>query len=112
VLSSLGDWITLAALVAGIVSFVIYSIGAFIALTKRGTPAAAGAAAVAKGIPISEITPLVEAVTKLADSLAKAGPTITALIAAILFFAVAAGNNAVDHGPKLQNPAPAAAVVK
>jgi hypothetical protein len=110
--STLGDWITLAALVAGSVSFAIYAIGAGLALAQRRTPASAGAAVEAKGLPVADVTALVEAVTKLADSLAKAGPTITALMAAILFFAVAAGNNAVDHGPKQQNPAPAAAVVK
>lgn len=92
------DVVAYAALVAGAICFVIYVLEALAAL--RAKPAASDAAGAVRlqtrgmagpnPISVDELTKLVEAMSKLTDSLAKAGPSLTSLIGAVLFFAIAA----------------------
>lgn len=100
-----------AALGAGTICFLIYVLEAVAALrVKPAASEAAGAVTTqAKGmagpnpVSIDELTKLIEAMSKLTDSLAKAGPSLTSLIGAILFFAIAAvASGAITGSP----PAP------
>jgi len=55
----------------------------------------AAQAAVQKTPTIDEFNRMIEALAKLTDSLSKAGPSLTSLIAAVLFLAIAAMSSGV-----------------
>jgi hypothetical protein len=105
------EWVAYAALAAGVICFLIYLAEALAALLVK--PSAVNAAkdvsaqAKTMGVPLTvdDFTKLLDAMSKLTDSLAKAGPALTSLIGAILFFAIAAvASGAIVGSP----PAPAA----
>ncbi len=89
--------VTWAALVAGSLCFALYLAASIAALmTKQAAMKAADlhqraiVSGKSVGLTIDELTKLLGAVSKLTDSLAKAGPALTSLIGSILFFAIAA----------------------
>jgi hypothetical protein len=106
------DWVTFCSLFAGVVCFLLFAANGVMALFGKSatsaeqvvTQAKAMAPANAKAISVDDFTKLLDAMSKLTDSLAKAGPSLTALIGAILFFAIAAvSSGALKSAP----PAPA-----
>jgi hypothetical protein len=85
--------VTLVALAFGAISFVVYLIQVGVALWSRPVVAARVAAekAAQAAIPsIGDFTRLLDAIARVADSLSKASPALTSLIAAVLFVAIAA----------------------
>ncbi len=60
---------------------------------------------------VEDVTKLIEALSKLTDSLAKAGPALTSLVGALLFFLIAALNSGAFRGADCPAPAPAKAGV-
>jgi hypothetical protein len=102
--------VTLIALIFGGISFLVYLIEVGVALWTR--PAASARAVVEKaaqthglspeGAPsIGDLTRLLDAIAHVTDSLSRAGPSLTALIAAVLFMAIAAvSSGALRSGPE------------
>ncbi len=107
--------VTYAALLLGTICFLLFIVTALVTLFKK--PAAdttvadiakAAPAALLKGVSITDFKDLLEAAAKLSDSLAKAGPALSSLIGAVLFYAIAAIASGVLHSPP-PVPLPAAA---
>jgi len=107
--------IAYTALVVGTICFLVYIVDAAITLAMkpkalRASGEAANIVARAKPDPnaraaVTDLTGLAEALAKLADALAKAGPTLTSLIGAVLFYAIAAiASGSVQSAP--EKPAP------
>ena len=97
--------VTTASVAAGAVCFVMYVWATAVtiltkpALTRAHVDQqAAFLAAKAPSVSIDDVTKLMEALGKLTDSLAKAGPGLTSLMGAILFFAIAAFASGALHG--------------
>ncbi len=97
--------VTFASLVAGGVCFLLYIAEAIVSLiAKRRVlsidqpPAARTASAAPHGVSVDEISRLVDALGKLTESLSQAGPSLTSLVGAILFFAIAAISSGALHG--------------
>jgi hypothetical protein len=98
--------VTWAGIGAGSVCFILYVIQSVLAMLPKPAQAAknmVGAkvsllVADPAGVSIDELTKLLQAAATLTDSLAKAGPALTSLIGAILFFAVAAIGSGALHG--------------
>jgi hypothetical protein len=92
----MSDVVTIVALILGVVSFILYIVEAVFALRNKPIEPAkevmqrAAQAAVQKTPTIDEFNRMIEALAKLTDSLSKAGPSLTSLIAAVLFLAIAA----------------------
>jgi hypothetical protein len=92
----MSDLVTIVALILGVVSFILYIVEAVFALRNKPVEPAkevmqrAAQAAVQKTPTIDEFNRMIEALAKLTDSLSKAGPSLTSLIAAVLFLAIAA----------------------
>jgi hypothetical protein len=89
--------VTGASVIAGITCFILYIVTAALDLLKKPDSATqtathqAVAHLVAKPeVSIDDVTKLAEALSKLTDSLSKAGPALTSLIGAIFFMAIAA----------------------
>jgi hypothetical protein len=105
-------WVTICALIAGGICFVFYIVSASVTLRAKPHQAASDLVNATKSVANSpqpkataeEYSKLLEAASKLTDSLSKAGPTLVSLIGAILFFLIAA----VSSGA-LKNAPPAAA---
>jgi hypothetical protein len=112
--------VTTACVVAGSACFFLYVFEAIV--TIRAKPAHAKAevgkqtalfAAKMSAVSIGDVTKLFDSGSKLADSLAKAGPAVTSLIGAILFFAIAAvSSGALRAAPASTASPPAAATPK
>ena len=89
--------VTIAALAAGIVCFLLYiyatiaTVRARAAALKSGTLARSDDTGVQpRTISVDDLSKLVEALGMLADSLSRASPALTSLIGALLFFGIAA----------------------
>jgi hypothetical protein len=97
----MSDIVTIVALILGVVSFVLYIVEVVFALRNKPIEPAkevmqrAAQAAVHKTPTIDEFNRTIEALAKLTDSLSKAGPSLTSLIAAVLFVAIAAMSSGV-----------------
>ncbi len=104
--------VTTVALVLGIISFLLYIAEAIAALRSKpiaaakrtAENAAALAAPAAKPPSLDELTKLLEALSKVTDSLSKAGPSLTSLIAAVLFIAIAAWSSNPRAGIDTSKP--------
>jgi len=103
--------VTIASLIAGSICFLLYVAEAIVSLVaKRNilsndqTPQAARAAvATPHTVSIDEISRLVDALGRLTDSLSRAGPSLTSLIGAILFFMIAAVSSGALQGAALSH---------
>jgi len=86
------DFVVGAALVAGLLCMIIFAWGAGAAILaiKTQAPALAPDSGGQRALGVDELAKLFDAITKLTDSLAKAGPTISALVGGLGFFAIAA----------------------
>jgi hypothetical protein len=89
--------VTIAALTAGIVCFLLYIYATIAAVRARAAALQSGALARSddtgmqpRTISVDDLSKLVEALGKLADSLSRASPALTSLIGALLFFGIAA----------------------
>ena len=90
--------VTYSALTLGTICFAIYAIDAWRSVQSRKAAEASSAVVAAnknllptsKGASLADLGSLVEAMAKLSDSLAKAGPSLTSLVGAVLFYSVAA----------------------
>jgi len=73
----------------------------FVYLSARRAPAlpVAGAGNVAQHAGLSDVVKVAEAVAKLADSFAKAGPALSALVASIVFLLLALVAAGIDRLP-------------
>ncbi|MGH7023275.1 MAG: hypothetical protein ACREEB_06745 [Caulobacteraceae bacterium] len=114
--------VTWACLIAGAICFVLYVAEAIVTIATKPAAAAAAdtatphlkahaAAVMAKAdFSVDDLTKVLDSTSKLTDSLAKAGPALTSLVGAILFFAIAAlSSGALHGGAQSANPAPATA---
>jgi hypothetical protein len=98
--------VTVASLIAGSICFLLYVAEAIVSLVaKRNVlsadetqQAARAAVAAPHAVSIDEASRLVDALGRLTDSLSRAGPSLTSLIGAILFFAIAAISSGALHG--------------
>jgi hypothetical protein len=98
--------VTWAGIIAGSVCFVLYVVQSIIVIRAKPAQTARGIvgakvsllAADPAGVSVDELTKLLQAAASLTDSLSKAGPALTSLIGAILFFAVAAIGSGALHG--------------
>jgi len=101
--------VTWACVIAGGLCFLMYLVATAVAIPIRPMVAKAHVASHAKllmaapEISVDDVTKLMDAGSKLTDSLSKAGPAATSLVGAILFFAIAAFSSGALHG----SPAPA-----
>jgi hypothetical protein len=93
------EWyVTLIALIAGIICFLIYAASAIATLCAKRQQAASDLASTAKSMvaaaqpkaTVEEYSKLLDAASKLTDSLSKAGPALVSLVGAILFLLIAA----------------------
>lgn len=105
------DWdVKVFALVAGTICFLIYAWSAIAAIVAKPRQTATEAATTAKSMAdaktatAEDYSRLLEAASKLTDSLSKAGPTLVSLIGAILFYLIAAVSSGAFKSP----PSPAA----
>ena len=98
--------VTIAALLAGSICFFLYvyttvaSVRARAAALKPGaaTPPVAAAEFQNHAVNVEEIGKLAEAIAKLTDSLSRASPSLTSLIGALIFFAIAAVSSGALRG--------------
>lgn len=81
--------VVLAALFAGGACLVIFFRGAWAAIRIQAPPLPPGVGDT-RALELGDLAKLFEAIAKLTDSLAKAGPTIASLVGAMGFFAIAA----------------------
>jgi hypothetical protein len=83
------DIVVIASLLAGAACLLVFVLGALASIRAQ---AAQNQRALNgdRAITVDDIGKVIEALAKLTDSLAKAGPTISALIGAIGFFSIAA----------------------
>lgn len=99
-----------SALVIGTLCFVVYAVDAMGSVWAKLKSAGASQQAAnsvprealqdgQRGLSITDFSGLVEALAKLSDSLAKAGPAVTSLIGAVLFYAIAAVASGALHDP-------------
>ena len=93
------EWyVTLTALIAGTVCFLIYTASAIATLCAKPQQAASDLASTAKSMAtaaqpkatVEDYSKLLDAASKLTDSLSKAGPALVSLVGAILFLLIAA----------------------
>ena len=89
--------VTIAALAAGIVCFLLYIYATIAAVRARTAALQSGTLAPSddtgmqpRTISVDDLSKLVEALGMLADSLSRASPALTSLIGALLFFGIAA----------------------
>jgi hypothetical protein len=100
---TLRDIVTIAALVLSGLSFALYVAEAVQAMrdkTAASIKNAAAKASLALGdVPtVADLTRLLDAISRATDSLAKAGPSLTSLIASVLFLAIAAVSSGALRG--------------
>lgn len=104
--------VTITALVMGVLCFMLFLWLSLKAQQATATAPAQQMADKASGLtPTSfgELTEMVKALATLSDSLVKAGPALSVLIASILFLTIAAGasgafvGNAASTATKAQN---------
>lgn len=77
--------IVITSYIFAVVSFVLF---VFLLVTQRAAPPASPHPAEAQGT-IADLAALIEALSKLTDSLAKAGPVVMTLVATIFFLLIA-----------------------
>ena len=99
--------VTVIALAMAVLSFAIYAIEVIAALRAKpvadahqAVQKAAGLMDAAPAPTLNDLSRLIEALGKLTDSLSKAGPSLTSLIAAVLFLAIAATSTGILTGGK------------
>lgn len=98
------DWVTCLSLVAGVISFALYAYEAFVAIGAKSAAPDLGSSPEVKAMianpaaSVKDLSDLVDAIARLTDSLAKAGPALTSIIGAVLFFAIAAISSGALHG--------------
>jgi hypothetical protein len=98
--------VTIASLAAGSVCFLLYIYESLVmvrgkAAVLRSDTIAQSRTAVdvqARTVSIDEISRLIDAIGRLTDSLSRAGPSLTSLIGALLFFAIAAVSSGALRG--------------
>lgn len=97
--------VTIAALAAGTVCFLLYLYATIAAVRARTAALRAGAlqpppdqGLQPRALGIDDVGRLADALSKLADSLSRASPAVTALIGALIFYAIAAVASGVLHG--------------
>ena len=85
-------YVIVVALVMSAASFIAYLIVAVAAHLKVGREAhaAATAALAARAEPAADLADLIKALGEFTDSLSKAGPALTSIVASIMFLAIAA----------------------
>ncbi len=96
--------VTICALAAGVICLILYVIEAVVVIRNKaraGSSAANGIdgrlAAASHAIDVDEVARLIDAIGRLADSLSRAEPSLTSLIGAVLFFAIAAISSGALH---------------
>lgn len=110
---STADIVTYGSLAAGVICFGLYVWEAVIAITTKPPAPDVGTAQQLKTLvadnvaTVKDVSDLAGNLAKLTDSLSKAGPALTSLIGAILFFAIAAIGSGVVHGSPASPSAPA-----
>ena len=88
--------VTASALVAGIICFVMYVYATVVAIRARAEAVRSGLAPASDGgvqprtVSVDDMSKLVSALSRLADSLSQASPAVTSLIGSLVFFAIAA----------------------
>lgn len=87
--------VTIVALILGVLCFLLYAANVIAALTanpagKVGAVVSAPDGPLTKSLGAADIAKLIEAVSKLTDSLGKASPALVSLAGAVLFLAIAA----------------------
>ena len=108
--------VTWGSLICGGLCFLLYLLLSLAPVFSKSAPAktvnsrAAGFLA-NPAASVEDVTKLIEALSKLTDSLAKAGPALTSLVGALLFFLIAALNSGAFRGADCPAPAPAKAGV-
>lgn len=113
---STADIVTYASLVAGTICFGLYVWEAVVAITTKPPAPDVGTARQLKSLvadnaaTVKDVSDLAGNLAKLTDSLSKAGPALTSLVGAILFFAIAAIGSGVLHGSPGGTPTPAPTV--
>ena len=97
--------VTIAALAAGIVCFLLYIYATIAAVRARAAALRSGTLTPSddtgmqpRTISVDDLSRLVEALGKLADSLSRANPALTSLIGALLFFGIAALSSGALRG--------------
>jgi hypothetical protein len=105
--------VTIPALIAGSLCLLIYVVEIFLAEKIKATATAAAATTAPANktfgaigpasVSMPDFTNLIEAMAKLTDSLGKVGPSLTSLVGAVLFYAIAA----IGSGALQSPPAPA-----
>lgn len=96
--------VTVIALILAVLSFLIYAVEALALLRAKplddAHQVAQRAAALVPGtVPtLDQFSHFIEVSAKLVDSLSKAGPLLTSLIASLLFLVIAAVGAGVFHG--------------
>ncbi len=95
--------VTIAALGAGAICFGLYVYGTIVAIgaradAARSLPRSADPAAAPRALGVEDVGRLADALSRLTDSLARASPALTALIGALVFFAIAAVSSGALRG--------------
>ena len=104
--------VTICSLLAGAICLGLYVAEVVVSLRARPVEPAreltrnAAVKAAAPAVDIEMVTKLIDAMSGLTNALAKAGPALTSLIGAVLFFAIAAASSGAFHGPALAAPPP------
>jgi ABC-type glycerol-3-phosphate transport system permease component len=101
--------VTVIAMILAVLSFLIYAVEVIAALRAKPVDdahqVAQRAAALVPDKPtLDQFSHFMETMAKLVDSLSKAGPSLTSLIASILFLAIATVGAGVFSGGQAPNP--------
>jgi len=107
-------WVAYCALAVGTTCFLLFLWDAYKTIKSKPDVSAASrnasdfalasSARVTKAT-VKDLSGLIEALTKLSDSLSKAGPALTSLIGAVLFYVIAAIASGALHSTE-SNPVP------
>lgn len=96
------EWITTLALIAGVICFGLFvwdTITTIRAKAATPAPTMVKAGLNTQGLGADQLTKLIEALSKLAENFAKAGPGLASLVGALLFFAIAAVSSGALKDP-------------
>ena len=96
--------VTIAALAAGTICFLLYVYATIAAVRARSEAVRSGAlpprpdpTLQPRTLGIDDASKLADALSKLSDSLSRASPAVTALIGALIFYAIAAVSSGALH---------------
>lgn len=97
--------VTIAALIAGTICFLLYVYATIAGIRARavalrpGAPASGDRAGIQPlTVSVDDVSRLIEALGKLADSLSRASPALMSLVGALAFFAIAALSSGALRG--------------